>query len=193
MRVLAGIVAAIPVVAVDLAFFEDTKCEKRTAELKMQADDSKKVKLGLEDLSITGVGTCHEFGDGDEYTIQTAGGDKIKYKYGKVNKCEEYGAVQITLFTKDLKECKYKKPAEMKATDTQVITGVASMCFPGMFHGGALSSIGAQITDKDGKGTTSYRINCNPSPANVASIVMGTLSIVFALAGIGLAVAAKGK
>jgi len=122
-----------------------------------------------------------------------------KYKYGKVLSCTEYGAATIRMYTADHAECKHKKdfqqdPAAGKINPVTYSFAGTSMCQP-YWMGVPVTNgpyPGISVSDPE-KVIGSYKVNCNPNPADVCAICLGTLAIVFSFVAIGLAVVAKGK
>lgn len=222
--------------AYDLTFYSDENCATPSTEIKGKlvmpgaptgdAAPDVKFTLGRSNIGVTSINACTEFGEPFTIKGDTEGSTETKFAFGKVSHCSEYGTSSLTLYTKDMKDCKPAKAEEIAASsDKAMMTlgGFTSTCqqvFPGKsstseaeHNRGGMSYWASPSEDEGADGSqletakqtkvwsvygkekpiTYYKIDCNPAPGDVWAIVLSTLAIVFAGAGIGLAVVAKGK
>lgn len=202
--------SVLPVVmAVDFTFFSDETCSTPSTEVKGymgsgSAEAAVKYTLSAATVATAAPGTCTTLAE--EWTTKSdmTGDVEKKYAFARTTSCTEYGTLSMSLYSKNFKECKAIKSSEKDATSDFEFTlsGFTSMChqvFPHTSTGNEVSvNFGATgpntfgLFGKD-KPTYYYKVNCNPAPGDVWAIVLSSLAIVFAFAGIGLAVVAKGK
>lgn len=209
--------SVLPVVmAVDFTFFSDETCGTPTLEIKGKSgggastDPEVKITLSASTIATAAPGVCTTLSE--EWTTKSdqTGAEEVKYAFARTTSCTEYGQLSMSLFTKGFKDCKPIKAADLAKADNKeaelVLTGYTSMCHqvaPNLSStaersvnsdlGGANGAVGGVSLYGTDKPIYYYKINCNPAPGDVWAIVLSSLAIVFAFAGIGLAVVAKGK
>lgn len=197
------------VTAFDLTYYSDEKCATPAMELKGDVGGSGvegNVKTTHQTITGGAPGVCVTYAPEVEiaYSKDVLGlpdDAKVKLAFGKVASCDEYGSFSFAMYTKGYKECLPQKVTDLAddgSDHTLLFSGASSTCQPLGIGGGTADiwgtgQVGSGLSNKDGLPLGSYKANCNPKPGDVAGIVMGTLSVVFAFASIGLGAAAKAK
>lgn len=190
---------AVSATACELMWFTDENCGAASLEVEDKVPGvgglvTRKKKLSRWIFWAPGACTKfdpvieHEETKGDEETVKTTAG----YTWG----ISGVGSGQFSylIMGEDNEECVYdgKKVAEAAAEGNVEFSKTYSanvdagegvnVCTPSTNHGG--------LVTKDSKDGYYSRVTCGPVPAAIAGIVLGTLGIVFSLAGLGLAAAA---